>query len=477
MTASVCSVALVGLSLCEYLHLVAGVIVIMSFGTNKVPPKLDIGADYEVWKRDLEIWCKFTELPAEKQALAIHLSLSGKARQISSQLTVAQLNAATGVKALLDKLDPIFLEDKGRRQFSLFRELYNLRRSPEVKVQDFITEFEHAYYKFSNNGNNLPDQVLAYMFLASLSIPEKDVQIVMSGMENVSYNTMKDTIKRVYGSSMNVTLDSNNINIKEEPSFECTESAYYNNPNWRRGRWNGRGRGFRARGARSLANNRGASANTNRSARKLNPLDKAGNVSRCNICDSKFHWAGKCPDAYENMGFHDSKYIVDNDNKEDVEEAAEVHLSLFIGYTNGKVDKKERKLNTLVKDAADCALLDSGCSKTVCGDVWLENYKSGLSSFDRTCVDEEVSSSTFRFGDGVSERSLKRVRMPCYIGGKRSMIETDVVRCNIPLLLSKQSMKKGNMMLDFGNDTLSVCNEVINLANSSSGHYLLPLKM
>ena len=445
---------------------------VMSFGTNKIPPKFENEGEYEVWKRDLDIWCKFTDLAEEKQALAIHLSLSGKARQISSQLTVAQLNAKNGVKTLLDKLDLVFLEDKGRRQFYLFRELYNLRRAHDVKVQDFVTEFEHAYYKFSTDGMKLPDSVISLMLLAACSLEEKEVQIVMSSMVDVTYDIMKATIKRVYGSSINTSLTNSNSEVKDEPAFQCNETAYFGK-NWQRGRtdrraW--RGRGFRARGARSLA-----SGSSSGGGRKLNPLDRDGNISRCNICDSKFHWAGRCPDAYENNNY--AKYTVDEKQREDEQETAEVHLSLFIGYTNGKGEIKENKLNSLVSDAAGCALLDSGCSKTVCGEGWLQNYVSGLSLFDQTYVNEEVSSSTFTFGDGVSERSLKRVNMPCYIGGKRAMIETDVVRCNIPMLLSKNSMKKGNMLLNFGNDTLRVCDNVIKLNSSSSGHYLLPLQM
>ena len=96
----------------------------MSVATNKIPPKFEDDSDYEAWKRDIEIWVKFTDLEEKKLASAIHLSLTGKARVASSELTVDELCAEDGVKTLMTKLDGIFLQDKSSRQFSSFRELY-----------------------------------------------------------------------------------------------------------------------------------------------------------------------------------------------------------------------------------------------------------------------------------------------------------------------------------------------------------------
>ena len=100
-----------------------------------------------------------------------------------------------------------------------------------------------------------------------------------------------------------------------------------------------------------------------------------------------------------------------------------------------------------------------------------------LSEYDRKRLIEQESNASFTFGSGPSEKSLKKLSLPCYIGGQRCKIETDVVRCNIPLLLSKPSMKKAKMCLDFGSDRAKFGNCDVNLSCSSSGHYLLPLSL
>ena len=65
------------------------------------------------------------------------------------------------------------------------------------------------------------------------------------------------------------------------------------------------------------------------------------------------------------------------------------------------------------------------------------------------------------------------------MGGVEGQLTTDVVDCNIPLLLSKRSMKSVGMILDFKNDKATVGKERrdIKLKITKSGHYALPLSL
>ena len=59
---------------------------------------------------------------------------------------------------------------------------------------------------------------------------------------------------------------------------------------------------------------------------------------------------------------------------------------------------------------------------------------------------------------------------------KQCEITTDIVNNDIPLLLSKEAMKKANMKLDLVNDKAEIFGEEVTLQNTSSGHYCVPLK-
>ena len=98
-----------------------------------------------------------------------------------------------------------------------------------------------------------------------------------------------------------------------------------------------------------------------------------------------------------------------------------------------------------------------------------------LSDNDRAKLKEESSEKSFTFGDGVMVTSVKRVTLPCFIGKKRATVVTDVVNCNIPLLMSKTSMKRAKMSINFETDSAIISGIETSLRSTTSGHYILPL--
>ena len=62
----------------------------------------------------------------------------------------------------------------------------------------------------------------------------------------------------------------------------------------------------------------------------------------------------------------------------------------------------------------------------------------------------------------------------CYRWYEVSII-TDVVHSDIPLLLSKDAMKKAGTCLNFEDDTVTMLKKKIPLRCSSSGHYYIPI--
>ena len=81
----------------------------------------------------------------------------------------------------------------------------------------------------------------------------------------------------------------------------------------------------------------------------------------------------------------------------------------------------------------------------------------------------------FKFGDGRKVASIEKVTIPATVGEQPVRIRTDAVREEIPLLLSKTSMKKAEIIIDFKTDTVSVFGSQHKLITTSSGHYAVPL--
>lgn len=63
----------------------------------RVPPGFDEGKPYESWKNEVAIWTRVTELDKDKQALAVVLALSGRARETGMEVPADDLNKDTGM--------------------------------------------------------------------------------------------------------------------------------------------------------------------------------------------------------------------------------------------------------------------------------------------------------------------------------------------------------------------------------------------
>jgi transposase InsO family protein len=203
-----------------------------------------------------------------------------------------------------------------------------------------------------------------------------------------------------------------------------------------------------------------------RASRPINPSGPDGQPLTCRSCGSYRHLLRECPDSWENR---ESKVNVTQDsNITQDDDTTEEHVVLFTGFNKVAIDQ-------LGIEARQCAVLDSACSSTVCGKMWLDNYLDCLDSGDRAKVERKEGHRLFRFGGGTVLKSLAEYRLPAVLAGKNITLITDVVDSNIPLLLSRSAMKNARIKLDLVNDTAEVFGKEIVLNMTTSGHYCLPI--
>ena len=91
-------------------------------------------------------------------------------------------------------------------------------------------------------------------------------------------------------------------------------------------------------------------------------------------------------------------------------------------------------------------------------------------------VAQQNSSKTFRFGGGCQLQSKGQWTIPGSLAGVNCTIVTDVVESDIPLLLSKDSMKAAKVKLNLENDSATIFGHDVDLQCTSSGHYCVPLQ-
>ena len=420
----------------------------------KQPPEYDPsgGDSYIEWKNDLEVWRQFTKEDKKRQGPAVYLCLKGEAREAVRSIEVKDIAKDDGVETIISKLDEIFLKDETTRAFCAFGDFVEYRRGSGESYTKFILEFEKRYREVKKHDLTLNEKVQAYFLLKAANLSDDHERLVRT-TATLKYKDMKEQLQKVFGEFNDERNGAGALPIKTEDCFYNESSSnfktsYFGN---RRGRSRGRA-GFSGRGRGKTRQPLNSDGGIKLNEKHGNPLDFDGNVMRCHECESTKHFVGDCP----HRKIEDAQMVI--------------HITLVAGA--GLPEQQALVAETLGK-----GILDSACTKTVAGTAWMEEFLSLLNDEERDIVGKssKYSASLFRFGDGKESKSKKTLIIPVTIAGFKMKMEVDVVDAEIPLLISKPTMKHLGMTIDFFNNKASVKGKSIQLKSNSSGHYMIPV--
>ena len=239
----------------------------------------------------------------------------------------------------------------------------------------------------------LPSEILAFKLLRRANISKEEITLVLTGMnygeKETLYEEAKKSLKKFKGDIVegSVSLGSS---IKFEPAFlaeheEALLAAGYvkqfrGGRGAKAGRGSYRGSGVGGGGSQRFYNQQ--------FSKKMNPVGPDGKPLTCRSCGSYRHLVVNCPHSWENM----AKTNV-NERMAKVNITEEENVVLFTGYNKTDIAQ-------LGFDARNCAVLDSACSSTVCGENWLDNYINSLDKRDRVKVQQSIGQKIFKFGGG-----------------------------------------------------------------------------
>ena len=440
------------------------------------PPKLTTDRPYADWLRLVNWWKIQTDLPVEKQGLALASSLEGKALDAVLELDDTDINAAARVDNIIKKLDNVFKKNTLTQKIEDIEKFESFTRNEQTTIKEYLSEFEKSINKLKVHKIIYPSDVIGFKLLKGAKIPPNEEKIIRATITDIDYDSVIKKLKAVYGDEK--PADSS-FNFKTEPTFytkpeapldeeraedyECVEDDDVNDTLYapRQKRINFRHQnvprlnqpqGFRRQATASSGppNWRDKADMSSSRTRGKNPLSKFGTQTKCRLCQSINHWEKDCPDR----NINDVSFMLNE---------------VVLQASNDAV------LKTLVSETWCSAVLDSGATSTVCGKTWFDEFSSSLSATDQDKIQFSKSSKPFRFGDGKIVNSTKMAHIPAVIGDKCVTICTDIVDADIPLLLSKTSMKNAKMCLNFDDDTLSAFNQSLPLKITTNGLYSLPI--
>ena len=112
----------------------------------KAPSLLTDGSVHENWKREIEICQAFTDLAPKKQGPAIFLTLQGKAQEAALEIEIEDLTDYQGVKKLIEKLGPPYLEDINQSAYAVHESFEMCRRPKDMNMKEFLNNNKLKVY-------------------------------------------------------------------------------------------------------------------------------------------------------------------------------------------------------------------------------------------------------------------------------------------------------------------------------------------
>lgn len=313
--------------------------------------------NYSQWKRLIDVWSSVTAIPKSKQADCILLTLDTDAQNLALQVSDEERRKddGSGVQKILERLDTLYEQNKTQKLFAAFEEFEGFKRSQDMPLAKYISEFEFKANELKSLKVILPEELLAFKLLKNANLTEECARIVRIACNTnaetnkgsgLTFSGMKTTILNAFDCRLDIkasgfsrgstdvtgTVSVEPFQIKSEPLdtfygghstreeplntfYGQGYSAQQDNTQYRSktmGSWrssSGSSNGSSSRGKnyyqpypsyKSGETNRKDNDKMKGSLEqrefRVNRTDNyTGKPSECRICGSIYHWARQCP--------------------------------------------------------------------------------------------------------------------------------------------------------------------------------------
>lgn len=430
------------------------------------PPFDGSKAAYAAWLKKLSMWLALTDVPPEKQALLIIQNLGGAAEAIAINIDIPALKQGgeedaapegihgvkvpKGVKTLIAALNKGGYQATGPElSFQALDNWIDFRRQPGSSMTAFTTEFESRYRACKQQDITIPEAALAFLLLNRSGVPDEDRPGILAsfkGTDDITLSAMQTRLNFSYGDRSLQHKGAQEVfeeHAEEDDVYEETDVM----------EWDDQAQVFVARRLMLPSGGRRPGPRRNFDVSRV----------RCFACGQLGHIRSSCPNK---SPFGNSKgRPFDYDCLRLSQSPHDSFESMSVFYAQSTF--------------TPVAILDSGCTMSVTGSTWLNNFAKELAETTGEKIVFEPTTTVLCFGRDVRSSS-KRAIIPVWIAGKHGRIPVEVVEDldgepSLPLLLSKSAMAKLKIKVDYATSNAEVLGQSTKLLTNRRGHFVINL--
>ena len=246
--------------------------------------------DYE---EKVSIWRNISPLPPEQKASHLLLHMSDAARKVCMSIGKDVVGNLDGVECILKILRNRFAPDKIDCIFQDIYKFSHFKRTTQ-DMDTYLLDFEmmrqRAVARF-DMGAGFPDEFVSVLCITNASLSKNEKQLIMASVgSSLSFVHVAAQMRRLFGNigssrDMDVLLAHDPALVSDADEFEA---------------WVAFRKAKRERLSWGKGGSKGSASNFGKGEIK-NPANfRTGEVNRCFVCKSEYHYAPNCPQRERN---------------------------------------------------------------------------------------------------------------------------------------------------------------------------------
>ena len=388
--------------------------------------------------RKVAAWRRMTRLRPNKQALALHNNLTGRAWRDAEELDLALLYSGNGVDVFTQWVSEKYLDKEvvkvGKCMLEFFK---HLKKGYGQEIRDFNQEYDRQVSRLKEVGCNLPDLCLAWLYVDKLRLENgaelnllsstgnkyelsklQDAAVIQDRMNRRLWEPRKYGDKDKKGSHHAHVTENADAEEDEEgdmsegedemfpESDEETQEAYVTFQNAKSK-------------YQALLKSRGTATNQ---TSKEDRIKQAKARSYCSACKRRGHW------------HRDPECPLYKGNKGPAQPAQVSHVCEV--FHAGRIETAEI-----------VAITDSACSRSVAGSEWIKRLRENALAKGHH-FEVIPQHEHFKFGGDKLFLSKKAWCFWLNICGKWFVLKVSELDTDVPLLLSRPALAQLGMRYD-----------------------------
>ena len=477
------------------------------------PPDLEEHKTYADFKTSVNAWKDITHVKPGQQGAVLAYLLSDNSKfgpdlrkRVYKECPSAQLKGAEdGVQKVLAVLDK-YLESTGMAQAAeRWDKFIDIARKSGQTIKQYIGHYEEICQDYSETIGTLSPFAKALHLLRTAKLSDIQYEMILAMCEgdqntDLIYDKIKKAVVCQLSDKLN-TIKGATREIPAEQAFiaesdddeevtaakDVLAASYYKKQAWKKKQFQQQQNKPQSNYKQGYSNNYNKGNYKPRDKQSSNKDNDDEDSDRCYFCRSKTHHFKDCQqlkklkNQYHNRKRNTPAFVNLAENQDLANNCPDNESDDDPGPGNvllsdNLASPKQPEISRFREEAKNCAALDTCCTQTVAGEMWLKDFLNSIPDNIQHLVQGPLpATKQFRFGNNQLLTAISKWKLPVYLGGKLTEIEVYIIPSDIPMLMSKEDLANNDAILYMRKDKAQLNGEMVRLRTTTAGHFIINL--